>query len=221
LIYAIGDIHGCLKALRDLMAQLPLKPGDEVVFLGDYIDRGPASKGVVEYLLQNRKPNWRFLRGNHEQMLLEWLKNPSPVTVSNWFLNGGLQTVLSYVPAKNMDEMWGERALEVLKSHIPASHMEFFNSLIMTYETQDAFFCHAGIDLDKSLGAQQPDDLLWIRRKFIEDPRPTPKLVIYGHTPIELVELKGDRINIDTGCVYGRVLTALALPEKKLYQTAQ
>ena len=221
MIYAIGDIHGCLNALEDLLIKLPLKPEDELVFLGDYIDRGPNSKGVIDYLLRNRQPNWQFLRGNHEQMLLEWLGTPNALTAGNWLLNGGHQTLQSYVPAKNMDELRGEGAHMILQSHIPPSHAEFYNSLPYTHETSDYFFCHAGINLDKPLNAQDPDDLLWIRRKFIEDPRPTPKLVIHGHTPIEQVDLSRDRINLDTGAVYGGYLTALSLPEKKIFQTKE
>jgi serine/threonine protein phosphatase 1 len=221
MIYAIGDIHGCSKALQELMSQLPLKDEDEVVFLGDYIDRGPDSKGVVDFLLKNRKANWRFLRGNHEQMLLEWLGTPNPLTSANWLLNGGHQTLQSYVPAKNLDEVRGDGAHMVLQSHIPPSHAEFFNSLDLTYETPDYFFCHAGVNLDKPLKTQDSDDLLWIRRKFLEDPRPTPKTVIHGHTPVEKLDLTKDRIDLDTGCVYGGSLTAISLPEKKVYQSKQ
>ena len=86
MIYAIGDIHGCLSALKELIGQLPIKPEDELVFLGDYIDRGPESKGVLDYLVANEKPNWRFLRGNHEQMLLEWLGTPNSLAAANWLL---------------------------------------------------------------------------------------------------------------------------------------
>jgi len=221
LINAIGDIHGCLKALKDLIAQLPLKPEDEVVFLGDYIDRGPDSKGVVDYILKNRQPNWHFLRGNHEQMLLEWLGTPNPLAASNWLLNGGHQTLQSYVPADKMDELRGEGAHMILQSYIHPFHAEFFNALPYTHETPDYFFCHAGISLDRSLADQNKDDLLWIRRKFIEDPRPTPKLIIHGHTPIKELDLTRDRINLDTGCVYGGFLTALSLPDKKVYQSKQ
>ncbi len=221
MIYAIGDIHGCLKALTDLIGQLPLKPEDEVVFLGDYIDRGPDSKGVLDYLLKNQQPNWRFLRGNHEQMLLEWLGTPNSMTASNWLLNGGLQTLQSYVPPEKMDEVRGEGAHMVLQSNIPPSHAEFFNSLPLTYETPDYFFCHAGVNLDSPLDKQEQDDLLWIRRKFLQDPRPTSKKIVHGHTPVETLDLTRDRINLDTGCVYGGSLTALAFPEMKVYQAKQ
>ncbi len=221
MIYAIGDIHGCLKALKDLMGRLPLKDEDEVVFLGDYVDRGPDSKGVLDYLLEHRKPNWRFLRGNHEQMMLDWLGTPNPLAASNWLLNGGHQTLQSYVPKEKLDEVRGEGAHVLLQSYIPHTHVEFLNALPYTHETPDYFFCHAGINLDNPLNAQVPDDLLWIRRKFIQDPRPTPKLVIYGHTPVETVDLTGDRIDLDTGCVYGGPLTAMQLPHRILYQAKQ
>ena len=221
MIYAIADIHGCLTALQDLMAQLPLRPEDEVVFLGDYIDRGPDSKGVVDYLLAARQPKWHFLLGNHEQLFLEWFANPSPVAASNWIMNGGSQTLQSYVPKKKMDAAKGDELHALLLKHMTATHVSFFSSLALAYETPDYFFCHAGIDLDKPLNAQDPADLLWIRREFSQDPRPAPKTIIYGHTPVEKVVLKGDRINIDTGCVYGGVLTALALPDMKIYEASQ
>ncbi len=218
MIYAIGDIHGCLDPLRELVAQLPIKPEDELVFLGDYIDRGPDSQGVLDYLIEEGKPNWRFLRGNHEQMLLDWLQMPNPLAASNWLLNGGHQTLQSYIPREKLDEVRGEEVHALFQSYLPQSHREFLNSLPLTYETPGYFFCHAGVNLDRPLNAQTPEDLLWIRRKFLEDPRPTPKLIVHGHTPIEKVDLTRDRINLDTGCVYGGPLTAMALPDKKLYQ---
>ena len=221
MIYAIGDIHGCLKALKDLMDKLPLQDADEVVFLGDYIDRGPDSNGVLDYLVKIRKPTWHFLRGNHEQLLLDWLGHPSPLTASNWLLNGGHQTLQSYVPKERLDEVRGEGAHILLQSYIPHTHVEFLNALPLTHDTPDAFFCHAGINLDKPLDKQDADDLLWIRRKFIQDPRPTPKLVVHGHTPVEKVDLSRDRINLDTGCVYGGYLTAMDVPHRILFQTKQ
>jgi len=218
LIYAIGDIHGCLEQLKKLLVQLPVGEGDELVFLGDYVDRGPDSKGVVEYLLNEKKANWRFLRGNHEQMLLDWLSAPNSLSASNWLLNGGLQTLQSYVPRKELDEVRGDGAHLLLQSSIPPRHVEFLNSLELCYETPEVFFCHAGVDLSKPLEAQTPDDLLWIRRKFLQDPRPTPKLIVHGHTPMEKTDPTRDRINLDTGCVYGGPLTAIALPSRALFQ---
>ncbi len=218
MIYAIGDIHGCLKQLKELIGQLPLKSEDELVFLGDYIDRGPDSKGVLDFVCENQKPNWHFLKGNHEQMILEWLGTPNSLAAANWLLNGGHQTLQSYVPKEKLDEVRGEGAHILLQSYIPHTHVEFLNALPLTYETQDAFFCHAGVNLDNPLNAQAADDLLWIRRKFIQDPRPTPKLIVHGHTPVETVDTTRDRINLDTGCVYGNYLTAMSLPDKKIYQ---
>ena len=218
MIYAIGDIHGCLEPLRELMAQLPVGPGDEIVFLGDYIDRGPQSKGVLDYLIKERRPHWRFLRGNHEQMLLDWLESPNPAAASNWLLNGGHQTLRSYIPEEKLDEVRDGEIQSLFQSYVPQSHVDFLRDLPLVHDTPGYFFCHAGVNLDRPLNAQIPEDLLWIRRKFLEDPRPTPKLIVHGHTPIEKVDLGRDRINLDTGCVYGGRLTAMALPDKKLYQ---
>ncbi len=218
MIYAIGDIHGCLTALEKLIKKIPLKSGDELLFLGDYVDKGPKSKEVVDYLLKNKKSNWRFLRGNHEQMVLECFKNSKSKMAANWLVNGGYETLKSYVPSKELDEIQGTETHKLLQAHFPAKHAAFFESQALTYETPEYFFCHAGVDLDKPLNQQDPEDLLWIRRRFLEDPRPTPKLVIHGHTPIEKLDLSRDRINLDTGCVYGGYLTALALPSMKVYQ---
>jgi len=220
LIYAIGDIHGCLNALRSLLGQLPLKDGDELLFLGDYIDRGPQSREVVDFILADRKPNWRFLRGNHEQLILDWLDGISPHASSTWLLNGGLKTLQSYAGQTDLDEV-REEDEEKLKRSILPEHIEFFNSLPFFHDTPDAYFCHAGVNLDKPLTRQSPDDLLWIRKKFILDPRPTPKLIVHGHTPAASVDVSKDRINLDTGCVYGGHLTAMSLPDRKLYQTRQ
>jgi serine/threonine protein phosphatase 1 len=221
MLYAVGDIHGCLKALKDLLGKLPLVEGDEVLFLGDYIDRGPESRQVVDFLLKEKRPNWRFLRGNHEQLILDWLSDANPHAGANWLLNGGYQTLAAYVPKEDLDEVHGEGEEKMLKRSIPTAHVEFFKSLPFFYETKDVYFCHAGVDLDKPLKRQSPDDLLWIRKKFLLDVRPTPKLIVHGHTPVAAVEVERDRINIDTGCVYGGLLTALSLPGKKVYQSRQ
>jgi serine/threonine protein phosphatase 1 len=218
LIYAIGDIHGCLEPLVDLLSRLPYKDGDELVFLGDYVDRGPDSKGVVDYLLDHRKDSWKFLRGNHEQLMLDWLASPESRSDSTWLLNGGLQTLQSYCSKKDLDEVRSEGARRLFRDAIPPRHMDFFKSLILSYDTPVAYFCHAGVDLSRPLAAQSADDLLWIRRKFHQDPRPTPKLIVHGHTPTETADTTGDRINLDTGCVYGGALTALSLPGRELYQ---
>ena len=221
LIYAIGDIHGCSKALKALMAKLPLHPADQLVFLGDYIDRGPDSRGVVDFLMANQMPGWTFLRGNHEQMFLEWYTRPSPETAANWMMNGGYQTLQSYIPAIHLNDIRGEPAHIMLKAQIPTDHVAFLSATTNSLETPDYFFCHAGIDPARPLNDQDPDDLLWIRQKFIDSLRPMPKLILYGHTPVEETDLTGDRINLDTGCVYGGCLTAMSLPDKKLYQAKQ
>jgi serine/threonine protein phosphatase 1 len=218
MIYAIGDIHGCLKPLQALLSRLPVKPSDELVFLGDYIDRGPDSKAVVDFLLERRQDTWRFLRGNHEQMLLDWLDTPQAIPADVWLMNGGLGTLQAYVPRLTKDEAKDPDNWKRLHDAIPPSHAEFFRATQLWYDTPRAFFCHAGVNLGKTLETQTPDDLLWIRDAFWGDPRPCPKLVVSGHTPRTRVDVERDRINLDTGCVYGGCLTAMCLPGKELFQ---
>jgi serine/threonine protein phosphatase 1 len=218
MIYAIGDIHGCLKPLQELLSRLPLEPSDELVFLGDYIDRGPEPKGVVDYLLAQRRENWVFLRGNHEQMLLDWLDDSRAVPADVWLQNGGFQTLQAYKSRVTRDEAKDPENAKALHEILPAPHAEFFRKTRLSYDTSEAYFCHAGVNLGKALGAQTPDELLWIRDAFWGDPRPCPKLIVSGHTPRSSVNVGRDRINLDTGCVYGGFLTAMRLPGKELFQ---
>jgi serine/threonine protein phosphatase 1 len=218
MIYAIGDIHGCLEPLQELLARLPLESPDTLVFLGDYIDRGPDSKKVVDFLLEHKREGWKFLRGNHEQMLLDWLDSPEAVPANVWMVNGGLRTLQAYVPRLSMQEAQSDDEVRRLHDSIPAAHAEFFRSTLLYYDAPEAFFCHAGVDLGKSLDAQTPNDLLWIREAFWGDPRPCPKLIVTGHTPRSGVEVGRDRINVDTGCVYGGPLTAIGIPGRELIQ---
>lgn len=221
MIYVVGDIHGCFRALTALLAQLPMGESDELLFLGDYIDRGPDSRKVMDFLLAERKPHWRFLRGNHEQLLLDWQSDAYPGATTAWLINGGEKTLESYAPEEELRRARESGKPEELKKLIPKEHLEFFAGLAYFHETPEAYLCHAGVNLGKPLSRQSPSDLLWIRERFIDDPRPTPKLVVHGHTPVASVDTKRDRINLDTGCVYGGVLTAMSLPDKKLYEARE
>jgi serine/threonine protein phosphatase 1 len=218
MLYAIGDIHGCLGQLERLLDRIAPTAMDEVVFLGDYVDRGPSSRAVVELLLARRGPHWKFLRGNHEQMLLDWLESPAALPSDLWFKNGGAGTLQSYLPSLSREDfLLPENAMR-LHDAIPKSHAAFFRATALFYETPDAFFCHAGVDLGRPLSEQSKEDLLWIRDAFWGDPRSCPKLIVSGHTPRTKVEEGKDRINLDTGCVYGGPLTALRLPGRELVQ---
>lgn len=200
-IYVIGDIHGCLRPLQRLLGRIEPQPGDEVIFIGDYIDRGPQSREVVEYLL-GLPYRCVFLLGNHEKMLLDFLAGDDQ---GLFLANGGLATLQSY----------GGDA-----SKIPPAHIRFFRSLRPMYQASGYLFVHAGIRPMVPLEKQKVDDLVWIRQEFFQFVGRFPKPVVFGHTPLRQVLLAPDRIGIDTGCVYGGKLTCLKLPERQIIQVA-
>jgi serine/threonine protein phosphatase 1 len=182
------------------MDQIHPSETDEVVFVGDYVDRGPDSKGVIDYLL-SLKGRYTFLMGNHERMFLDYLHGKERPL---FLYNGGAATMESYGALSN----------------IPAAHIDFLNSLHLYYETDEYLFVHAGIRPGIPLQQQDPGDLLWIREEFYAYPGRYPKTVVFGHTPMREVLMGGDRIGIDTACVYGNKLTCLILPSRQAIQVS-
>lgn len=203
-LLAVGDIHGCLEQLTALMTQVAPASADQVVFLGDYVDRGPDSAAVIDYLIQFGEtfPATVFLRGNHEQMFCDYLDGHDP---SVFLMNGGLMTLNSY----KRNGLWP----------IPPSHRIFLETLLDYYETQDYIFVHAGLRPGVPLAQQDRSDLLWIRRDFIASDYEWGKTVVYGHTPLEEPFLAETRMGLDTGCVYGRRLTCCDVRSKQVWQT--
>lgn len=203
-ILAIGDIHGMLDSLLPLLDKvLPMAPDDaRLVFLGDYIDRGPDSKEVVETLIQLKKqrPDTVFLMGNHEQMFLQAHGGKS---LMFFLANGGDATLASY----------GLAPEEI--ADMPPDHLAFFNDLLLYFETENHVFVHAGLRPGVALAEQDPRDLLWIREEFMFSSKRFPKTVVFGHTPVVRPFVNPDRIGIDTGAVYGNLLTCLMLPEMR------
>ena len=201
MIYAIGDIHGCLKTLKALLKKLPYQPDDLLVFIGDYIDRGPDSKGVLEFLMQfmYEHPHVVYLRGNHEQLCLDALKNKSEDAYAQWLRNGGGATLSSY------------------HGQFDGAHALMLQSLPLTYETDQYFFCHAGVDANFSLEEQPKDALLWMREPFIHSTVDYGKVIVFGHTQFKSVLMTANKIGIDTGCVSGRKLSAVALPSLEVF----
>lgn len=200
MIYVIGDIHGCLDPLRRLIAQLRPSEADEVIFLGDYVDRGPDSKGVIDYLL-TLSGRHTFLMGNHERMFLDFLQGKERAL---FLYNGGAATLESYGGLRQ----------------ISATHLAFLDRLRLYHETQDYFFVHAGIRPEIPLQQQDERDLLWIREEFYAYSGRFPKTVVFGHTPMREVLMDEDRIGIDTACVYGNKLTCLILPSRDVIQVS-
>ena len=202
-IFAIGDIHGCYDRLKALMEKIPIDCSrDALVFIGDYIDRGPHSVEVVDYLIQlkNRFPEVILLKGNHEDMLDKFLNGADRFT---YLLNGGQQTLDSYLTKPVQPEF----------SPIPPDHMEFFKSLRLFYETEEFIFVHAGLRPRVPLESQNTEDLLWIRDKFVSTKYNFGKRVIFGHTPLKKPLVEPNKIGIDTGAVYGNALTCIQLPD--------
>jgi serine/threonine protein phosphatase 1 len=202
-IFAIGDIHGCYDRLKTLMGKIPIDCSrDTLVFIGDYIDRGPHSVEVVDYLihLKKRVPEVIFLKGNHEDMLDKFLTGADRFT---YLLNGGQQTLDSYLTKPVQSEFFP----------IPPDHMEFFKSLRLFYETEEFIFVHAGLRPRVPLKSQNAEDLLWIRNKFVSTKYDFGKRVIFGHTPLKKPLVEPNKIGIDTGAVYGNALTCVQLPD--------
>jgi len=211
-IFAIGDIHGCLSKLENLIPQIGIdSEEDTLVFTGDYIDRGPDSRGVVDFVLDLKREIRRVicLKGNHEQMFLDYVSLNKNEEL--YLLNGGNTTIASY----GYRNVHGDRELNV-----PDSHMDFFNSLLPCYETDDYIFVHAGLRDNIPLKEQNIQDMLWIRYDFIMSSYAFGKTVVFGHTPMSHTDplFRRGRIGIDTGAVYGGFLTCIELPSKKVYQ---
>jgi diadenosine tetraphosphatase ApaH/serine/threonine PP2A family protein phosphatase len=202
-IFAIGDIHGCFQQLKDLLKKIPFNSQrDQLVFLGDYIDRGEHSYDVIRFLIQLKKrlPKTVFLKGNHEAMLEDFMAGENRQA---YIVNGGQKTLDSYLSQGNFD----------LQDPIPQSHWDFFHALELYYETDDYIFVHAGLRDGVPLVEQTPYDLLWVRDRFTQSKYDFGKRVIYGHTNYKAPSIQPNKIGIDTGAVFGRCLTCLQLPE--------
>ena len=200
LVYAIGDVHGMSRELRSLVKRCRLHANGRrmrFVFIGDYIDRGPDSRGVVEFLmaLQSQLPEDTIcLMGNHEALALSAVACADDV--DHWVENGGEATLRSYA-APSVAEL-------------PAEHVEWLRSLPLACDDGLRLFVHAGVNPEKSLDEQEWQDVLWIREPFLSDQRDYGRLIVHGHTPTrdDMPDIKRNRLNIDTGAVFGGALTA-------------
>jgi serine/threonine protein phosphatase 1 len=210
-IFAIGDIHGCVQKLRELIGLIAAnREKDTLVFIGDYIDRGNSNREAVDYVLQLKKEfkNNICLLGNHEQMFLNYLEGMDEET---YLYNGGQSTLSDY--GINLSDTTDER-----KEKVPEEHLLFYQSLLSYYQTKDYIFVHAGLIPKISIDKQTIDDLLWVRHKFIDSDYDFGRRVVFGHTPLSRPLIMENKIGIDTGAVYGGKLTCLELPALNIYQ---
>jgi serine/threonine protein phosphatase 1 len=216
-LYVIGDVHGRLDLLNDLEGQircdLATAPTKVLtIFLGDYVDRGPESAGVMDRLAeQDFCTPLVALRGNHEEVFMEFLADAS--VLGSWRKFGGLETLHSY-GVNVADAMRGagyESAQAALVEALPLRHRQFLEQTRLSYSLGDYFFCHAGARPGVALERQSASDLLWIRNEFLEYRGAFDKVVVHGHTPMAAPEIMTNRINIDTGAYASSVLTALVL----------
>lgn len=213
-IYAIGDIHGRVDLLLDLYEKIAAhraaSPVDHAVeiFLGDYVDRGPASKEVLDWLRAGESVCDRrvCLKGNHEDMLLRALQDPQFMPV--WLHNGGIATLRSFGVTLAADP---EALRAATLDRLDPERLSFLESLSLGASLDDYVFVHAGLRPGVPLDAQTEEDLLWIREPFLSSDADFGKCVVHGHTPVGAPDARANRINIDTGAVFGGALTCLIL----------
>jgi len=207
-LYAIGDVHGCAVELQTLLDGLPLTPESTVVFLGDYVDRGPHANQVIDTVMALRERCQVIaLRGNHEQMFLDFLAEQDPRLMARFIYNGGSATLSSYADEEGI---W----------HIPAEHVEFLQNMPLVWETPDYFFVHAGvpnIPLSRLDLERHAPYLLWARKGFLDSNFRWEKTIVHGHTVVNGAEQTARRVNLDTGCVFDGHLSAMELRTRTLY----
>jgi serine/threonine protein phosphatase 1 len=218
-LYAVGDVHGCLDLLDSLLglieADSASRPGRRtfIVFLGDLIDRGPSSAGVIERLRTYRPEGVTpiFLAGNHEEILTRVLDGDREI-LPDWLTFGGAECLESYgmdpLALKRMDPA---EAIEKIRAAVPAEHVEFIESFADTFRFGDYLFVHAGIRPGIDLAEQDQFDLRWIREPFLSFDDEHGLVVVHGHTIVPEVEERANRIGLDTGAYRSGVLTALAI----------
>lgn len=217
--FVIGDIHGCVDELSSLMRFLEedqgLTEGEALIFVGDYIDRGPASKEVIDFLIEfeQRTPSdVFFLKGNHEEMFLDWLAGTQSESGVSYLHNGGQECLESY-------GLSSEASPTEVCAQLPKKHRTFFEKLERYIVSEKHIFVHAGLNPLRPLSHQFDEDIFWIRSAFIENIHSFQKTIVFGHTPFDEVKFHLPyKIGIDTGLVYGNTLTALEIAGGDIYQ---
>lgn len=213
-IYSVGDLHGQTAEFERVLTLIEQDGGPDarVVFLGDYVDRGPDSKGLLGRLISGRDAgrNWITLLGNHDRMFAWFLEDvprhdPHLLVGYHWLHDrlGGTETLRSY--GVEFDERTRlEDVHRAARVAVPKSHRVFLRDLLLMHQTPDLAFVHAGIRPGVPLGEQDVNDLVWIRQTFHNCETPHPKLIVHGHTVVDHPAHYGNRVNLDSGAGYGR-----------------
>jgi serine/threonine protein phosphatase 1 len=218
-VYAIGDVHGRLDLLDDALARIEAdndarSPAQVViVFLGDLIDRGPSSAQVLERARTYRRPGFRtvFISGNHEEVLLRLLRGESKF-LQDWLRFGGAECARSYgISSTALKRTDPDRAVEVLREKIPKQDQEFLETFVDTFRIGSYLFVHAGVRPGVPLPEQKQSDLRWIRQPFLDNDDDHGFIVVHGHTIAEQIDVRGNRIGLDTGAYRTGVLTTMGL----------
>jgi serine/threonine protein phosphatase 1 len=223
-IYAVSDIHGRADLLQGVFDAIdhhlaragPIRALH--VFLGDYIDRGPASRQAIDLLIERSHHHESiFLKGNHEAFLFEVLQDASRLEA--WKEYGGFQTLVSYglTPSIKPDQEEQKELIQALAHNMPMHHCRFFNSLRSSFSCGDFFFVHAGVRPGVPLRRQREEDLLWIRDEFLQSDEDFGKFIVHGHTPVPKPEIRQNRINIDTGAYATGILTLLTIQGDRMF----
>ena len=217
--YVVGDIHGRLDLLRTLHGKIrqdsETARGDRIiVYIGDYVDRGDDSKGVIDEFLADRLPGFEpiYLKGNHEEVLLNFLEHPE--IARDWFSFGGDAAVMSYGVPVLPGALTDERLRDIqtaFRDAVPDAHLRFLSDLRLSYEIGDYLCVHAGINPGRPLHRQRPEDMLWIRDEFLESEKLHGKVVVHGHSITKAPDVQENRIGLDTGAYFSNRLTCLVL----------
>lgn len=222
-VYAIGDVHGCLDLLQDILFKIQthsnISPDRDthIILLGDLIDRGPQSCQVVEYFL-NTPPTFgtfHFIKGNHEEVLIR-IFGGDGTPLNMWLAHGGWQTIKSYGGTpRDFRDLSATDSINLLRELIPSAHIDFFRSFEDGIEFGDYFFTHAGIRPGVALADQTGRDLRWIREGFLDNDSDFGSVIVHGHTISDDVTIKANRVGVDTGAYASGTLSAFWIDESE------
>lgn len=221
-VYAVGDIHGradLLKQMHDLIEldaeKVPSTVEKIIVYLGDYVDRGPESRKVLDILISHPLTDFRtvFLCGNHDRMMLDFMHSAGVATL--WARHGGLETLASYGFFPSFDDLGSASYIEDLRerfsSEVPFIHKAFLENLRLHYSTGGYYFVHAGINPNLPLAHQMQHDALWMREPFLSSAKKFEKIIVHGHTPVQAPQAYSNRISVDTGACMTNKLSCAVL----------